>query len=112
MSERRAISTVAAITLGAVSCVLGLGLVARSALALPPAPLPAPMLEPDAAASAPIPYTLGLLGLEPGALALIGLSGVVCVWPGRRRQGSPEVAEAVEPAPESADRDELLAPAA
>lgn len=112
MSERRAISTIAAITLGAVSCVLGLGLVARSAAALPPAPLPAPMMEPDAAASAPIPFTLGLLGLEPGALALIGLSGVVCVWPGRRRHGSPATAEAVDSAPESADRDQLLAPAA
>lgn len=111
MSERRAISTVAAITLVAVSCVLGLGLAARTALAsghLGPALIVADPSEPDGA-----PFTLGLLGLEPGALALIGLSGVVCCWPGHRRRPAEIRSDApLESAARTADRDQLLAPAA
>lgn len=109
MPQRRAISTVAAITLGAVSCVLGLGMVAHSAHA---SAEPAGMRvesRPEAAAS----LTLGLLGIEPGAVALIGLSGVVSFWPWSRRR-KPETAAALVPdlGGEPGSAAEVLAPAA
>lgn len=110
MPQRRAISTVAAITLGAVSCVLGLGIVAHSARASTEAAGVRVERRPEAAAS----LTLGVLGLEPGAVALIGLSGVVSFWPWSRRRTPGPAAAALVPdlGGEPGSAAEVLAPAA
>ena len=110
MPQRRAISTVAAITLGAVSCVLGLGLVAHSARASAEPEGMRVERRPEAAAS----MTLGLLGVEPGAVALIGLSGVVSFWPWSRRRNPGTAVAALVPdlGGEPGSAGEVLAPAA
>lgn len=109
MPQRRAISTVAAITLGAVSCVLGLGMVAHSARASAEPVGISVESRPEAAAS----MTLALLGVEPGAVALIGLSGVVSFWPwSRRRKPETEAALVPDLGGEPGSAAEVLAPAA
>ncbi|MBL0921956.1 MAG: hypothetical protein IBJ10_07490 [Phycisphaerales bacterium] len=82
MSERRAISTIALITLSSVGVVLGLGFAAHSARAATEPAQPIILTRP---LQPPASATLGVLGLEPGAIALMGASGVVALWPGARR---------------------------
>lgn len=64
--------------------------------------------RPEAAAS----LTLGVLGLEPGAVALIGLSGVVSFWPWSRRRGAGKAASVPGPGGRSVSVDEVLSSAA